>query len=77
MKIEIPCPACGHSPADVLRLRDGEVWLCLGCGYQEISAGVDVEAHLVALAAVDPRLAARWRDALGLVEACSGLMRDS
>lgn len=77
MKIEIPCPACGHAPADVLDLRDGEIWLCLGCGYQEISASVDIEAQLVALAAVDPGLASSWREALGLVAACSGSIRVS
>lgn len=71
MKIPLPCPACGHCPVDKLALRDGEVWVCLGCGYQESSAGVDVEAQLVALAAVDPGLAACWREALGLTGTCA------
>jgi len=69
MKIEIPCPACGQKPADRVCLRDGEVWICMSCGYQEIGAGVDIEAQLVALAACDPKLAACWREALGLTEA--------
>ena len=69
MKIATPCPKCGQMPADALDLRDGEVWVCLACGYQEVGAGVDVEAQVTALAAVDPRLAACWREVLGLLPA--------
>lgn len=59
MKIETPCPACGQKPTEGLDLRDGEIWLCLDCGYPEVGAGADVEAQLVAL----PRWIRGWRRA--------------
>lgn len=35
MKVDAPCPECGHSPVDVLNMLDGSVWICPSCGYQE------------------------------------------
>ena len=66
MKIDAPCPECGENPVDQLDLIDGQIWICPGCGYQEITAGVDIQAQLDVLADQDPELAAGWREALGI-----------
>ena len=66
MKIDVPCPHCKQTPVDVLELVDGSIWICSGCGYQEVSAGVDIEAHVRMLTTYDPTLAASWCQTLGL-----------
>lgn len=35
MKVDAPCPECGHTPVDVLNMLDGSVWICPACGYRE------------------------------------------
>tara|TARA_B100001079_G_scaffold156158_2_gene133851 strand:- start:384 stop:587 length:204 start_codon:yes stop_codon:yes gene_type:complete len=66
IKVDGPCPECSQSPVNRFDLMDGEIWICPGCGYQEITAGVDIEAQLNALAEHDPELAAGWRETLGI-----------
>lgn len=66
IKVDTPCPECNQTPVNRLDLIDGEIWICPGCGYQEITAGVDIEAQLTVLAGQDPELAADWRKALGI-----------
>lgn len=66
VKVHAPCPECDQTPVNRLDLLDGEIWICPSCGYQEITAGVDIEAQINALAAHDPDLAAGWREAIGI-----------
>lgn len=65
-QVNAPCPVCDHTPVNRLDLVDGEIWFCPGCGYEEITAGVDIEAQLAALAEYDPEIAAAWRTELGI-----------
>lgn len=66
IKVDAPCPECDQSPVNRLDLIDGEIWICPSCGYQEITAGVDIEAQINALAEHDPKLAAGWRETVGI-----------
>lgn len=63
-KIDTSCPECDQAPVTRLDLIDGEIWICTSCGYQEITAGVDIEAQLAVLAEHDPTLAAAWQKEL-------------
>lgn len=65
-KVDAPCPECDQTPVNRLDLIDGEIWICPACGYQEITAGVDIEAQLMTLSEYDPDLAADWRAELGI-----------
>lgn len=64
--IDTPCPECDRIPVNLFEFFDGEIWFCPACGYKEISASVDIEAQLAALAEYDPHLATGWRESLGL-----------
>lgn len=46
--VDVRCPECCHSPVNHLELIDGDIWICPECGYQELTAGVDIEAQLKA-----------------------------
>lgn len=65
-KVDTPCPECSQTPVEVLDMLDGQIWICPACGYQELSAGVDINAQLNVLADYDPDLAAAWRYELGI-----------
>ncbi|MES1927241.1 hypothetical protein [Salinisphaera sp. T31B1] len=66
VKVDVPCPECSQTPVTRLDLIEGEIWICMSCGHQEIIAGVDIEAQLDILADHDPQLVAGWREALGI-----------
>ena len=66
MKVDAPCPECDASPVDVLRMVDGDIWICPDCGHHEVAPGVDIESQLDTLKTLDPDLAAAWRETLGL-----------
>lgn len=66
IEVDTPCPECDTTPVNRLDLLDGDIWICPACGYQEITAGVDIEAQLNMLAEYDPELANNWRETLGI-----------
>ncbi|MCB1828701.1 MAG: hypothetical protein KDI35_00680 [Gammaproteobacteria bacterium] len=51
MKVDAPCPECGHTPVDVLNMLDGSAWICPACGhreYEEANEAAGEEADLIA-----------------------------